>query len=59
MRNSTKLYLRESVRPEVQRGDDSKKEMMYNIKMILFLILSFFAILFVMTPSRKVVYRRK
>jgi hypothetical protein len=27
--------------------------------MILFLILSFFAILFVMTPSRKVVYRRK
>jgi hypothetical protein len=53
------MHLRESIRPEVQKVDNSKKELMYNFKIILFLIVSFFAILYVMTPSRKVVYRKR
>jgi hypothetical protein len=38
--------------------DDPNKDIMYKFKMIGFLILSFFAMLYVMTPTRKVQYRK-
>jgi hypothetical protein len=58
MRNSAKIYLRESIRPveaQVATGNDWG----YKLKVIGFLIISLLLMLNAMTPARKVTYRRK
>lgn len=62
MKSSTKIYLQESAK-HLDGGsvveNKSEGETSYKIKMLIFLILSLFVTIHVMSPNRKISYRRK